>query len=394
MASSKKRILVALYHSYIDTSSGAAISLRDLMEALVKRGWEVRVLSGPRLDFEEHKTNEALLREQGIPFQKFRTTNEHVDFRLFMFRAGEINCALFEPKDAQSNPSQEVGKAWLSLYQETLKDWQPDMVITYGGFWMFRPMMRQAREIGAKRVFFLCNCEYRDQGMFNEVDVTIVPSRWHQKWCQEVVGIKTEPVYSLIPTERYLCVHRDPQYLTFVNPQPAKGVFIFAKIAEILQMTRLDIPMLVVEGRGKRDWLVKTGAKLSAKNLFHMKNTPDPRDYLKVTKLMLVPSVFQETFGRVAAEAMMNGIPVVGSDRGALPEVIGSGGRILSIPDNIQPDSCRQLTDNEAESWVHAVTTYWDNQDHFASAAKAAQDNSRKWSEIDVVDSFEELVTE
>ena len=35
-----------------------------------------------------------------------------------------------------------------------------------------------------------------------------------------------------------------------------------------------------------------------------------------------MPSVWQESFGRVAAEAMINGIPVLGSTRGALPEVI------------------------------------------------------------------------
>ncbi|PQO37787.1 glycosyltransferase family 1 protein [Bremerella cremea] len=91
---------------------------------------------------------------------------------------------------------------------------------------------------------------------------------------------------------------------------------MFAKIAEVLGKRRPDIPLLVVEGRASVDWLARTGANLSQANLHRMRNTPDPREYLRVTHTMLMPSVWQESFGRVAAEAMMNGIPVIGSDRG------------------------------------------------------------------------------
>jgi hypothetical protein len=38
------------------------------------------------------------------------------------------------------------------------------------------------------------------------------------------------------------------------------------------------------------------------------------------TEILLVPSAVNESFGRVAAKASINGIPPVVSDRGALPE--------------------------------------------------------------------------
>lgn len=42
-------------------------------------------------------------------------------------------------------------------------------------------------------------------------------------------------------------------------------------------------------------------------------------------RVVLMPSLWEESFGRVAAEAMANGIPVLSSDRGALPETVGAG---------------------------------------------------------------------
>ncbi len=43
---------------------------------------------------------------------------------------------------------------------------------------------------------------------------------------------------------------------------------------------------------------------------------------LRVASLVVVPSVWEEPFGRVALEALVNGTPVVSSNRGALPEIV------------------------------------------------------------------------
>jgi glycosyltransferase involved in cell wall biosynthesis len=68
------------------------------------------------------------------------------------------------------------------------------------------------------------------------------------------------------------------------------------------------------------------------------------------------PSLFQEPFGLVNAEAMACATPVVGANRGGIPEVLGSTGRLID-PDNIEdfalalsrllasPRECKQLGD-------------------------------------------------
>lgn len=393
MSRSNKRIFVALYHSYFDTSSGAAIALRDMMEALARRGWEVRVLTGPRLDFESPKPNEELLSEQGLSYKMYHTSHDGEDIRLCLFQTGGVDCGVWLPRDEQANPNEKMKQAWLSDYWAILDSWKPDIMLTYGGFGLSRPMIDLAKQAGAKTMFLLCNYSYTNPLFFKGIDVTIVRSHYHAQWCQDHLGLDGCPLYSLIPPSRYLCDRESgQQYVTFVNPQPHKGVYVFAKIAEVLGKRRPDIPFLVVEGRATADWLKKTGTDLSGVSLFRMKNTPDPRDYLKVTRIMVVPSVWQESFGRVAAEAMMNGIPVVGSDRGSLPEVIGDERFSLPIPEYVTPGYRGEVSAKDVESWVRAIERLWDDREHYSSVAGNVARQSENWSEESIVTSFENLV--
>jgi alpha-1,3-rhamnosyl/mannosyltransferase len=49
-------------------------------------------------------------------------------------------------------------------------------------------------------------------------------------------------------------------------------------------------------------------------------------------RALILPSI-DEGFGVPALEAMSAGVPVIASNRGALPEVIGSGGTLLDAED-------------------------------------------------------------
>jgi glycosyltransferase involved in cell wall biosynthesis len=106
---------------------------------------------------------------------------------------------------------------------------------------------------------------------------------------------------------------------------------------------------------------------------------PLPADYFALTRLLLVPSVWEEPFGRVAAEAMINGIPPLVSDRGSLPDVLGGdfvsggGGRVLPVPGWMTPDTTRLPTEQELEPWYEAVCDLWDAADLYASVATRAR---------------------
>ncbi|MDD3628146.1 MAG: glycosyltransferase family 4 protein [bacterium] len=57
-----------------------------------------------------------------------------------------------------------------------------------------------------------------------------------------------------------------------------------------------------------------------------------PEEYLNLD-LLIVPSItiwrWKEQFGRVLVEAMASGVPVIGSDSGAIPDVLGDAGIIV-----------------------------------------------------------------
>ncbi len=54
--------------------------------------------------------------------------------------------------------------------------------------------------------------------------------------------------------------------------------------------------------------------------------------FMKKASVIVIPSVWQEPFGLVAAEAMSNGLAIVSSNVGGLPEIIGENGILI---DNI-----------------------------------------------------------
>src|SRR5439155_26148293 len=125
------------------------------------------------------------------------------------------------------------------------------------------------------------------------------------------------------------------------NPSAHKGLLLFARFADMLGSRRPDIPILVVQSG-------HTGGSLNAipgidfsgyPQIMAAPPVPKPADYFALTRILVVPSVWEEPFGRVAAEAMINGIPPLVSARGSLPDVIGGdfsrggGGRVLPIPD-------------------------------------------------------------
>ena len=116
---------------------------------------------------------------------------------------------------------------------------------------------------------------------------------------------------------------------------------VFARIADMLGSHRPDIPIMVVQSAHSAGQLnAIPGIDFTRyPQILAAPATPRPSDFFALTRLLLVPSVFAEPFGRVAAESLINGIPALVSDRGALPQTVDDGGMVLPLPEWMTPES-------------------------------------------------------
>jgi hypothetical protein len=170
------------------------------------------------------------------------------------------------------------------------------------------------------------------------------------------------------------------RFVTFVNPAPEKGAYVFVAIAHELGRRRPEIPSLVVESRGDRGNLAALGlGRDQPVNVHLMANTTDPRRFWAVSKLVMLPSVCWENQPLVAIEAMINGIPVVGADRGGIPEVLGDSGFLLPLPEYLTPSSQVLPAPEEVEPWVETIIRLWDDQALYEERSLKAREGARRW---------------
>ena len=93
-----------------------------------------------------------------------------------------------------------------------------------------------------------------------------------------------------------------------------------------------DLPVTtMIAGIGRAEYeseLRAAAAGLPIQFLGHVA----PAELFRSIDLLVVPSAWREPFGRVVQEAFAYGVPVLGADSGAIPEVIGSAGAGLCFP--------------------------------------------------------------
>jgi glycosyltransferase involved in cell wall biosynthesis len=95
----------------------------------------------------------------------------------------------------------------------------------------------------------------------------------------------------------------------------------------------------------------------------HLRDVVEPEtlvQYMNCMDVITLPSLttahWKEQYGRVIAEAMACGVPVVGSDSGAIPEVIGSSGLVVPEGDPVALGDAlhRLLSSAEAREGLRA----------------------------------------
>nr|WP_315050799.1 glycosyltransferase [uncultured Brevundimonas sp.] len=323
------RILLGSAHPYFpELFGGAQTSTHQLASAFIDRGHDVAVLSGFMGRGRFGLPRRLKLKITGAPWVK--------DYEGYpVFRAW--------------NPREVVA--------QVLQDFKADVVMLQSG----RPV-EMAREIAATRtptVVYLRNVEIDDLGgSLSELENVefVANSVFTAERFRQTDGVEATVIYPMIDAAKYRTVSLR-RNVTFINPHPHKGVDIALAVAERCS----DIPFVFV-----RTWSLAEEHERHLQErtrLLHnvevISSTRDMKSVYRLAKLVLAPSRWEEAFGRIAAEAHLSGIPVVGSDRGGLPEAIGPGGIIVGA-------------DAPVDTWVSAIRGLWYNQEQYEAVSKAA----------------------
>jgi glycosyltransferase involved in cell wall biosynthesis len=114
-----------------------------------------------------------------------------------------------------------------------------------------------------------------------------------------------------------------------------KGVNI---LIESVMDLDLDSARLHVVGKGEDRMRFQRAAHDDARIIFHGFLAPAKlRELYGITDVAVVPSIYSETFGLVIPEYYWQGIPVLGSRAGAIPELISDGyNGFLFPPGNVE----------------------------------------------------------
>ncbi len=170
-------------------------------------------------------------------------------------------------------------------------------------------------------------------------------------------GATCTVIHPIINPEQYR-TEVTGRYVTFVNPSPLKGLAIAIEVARLLP----DIEFRFQETwpLSSRERSSLTAAIGAIPNIVLAPREEDMRKVYAQTRILLAPSQWAEGYGRIATEAQISGIPVIGSHRGGLPEAIGDGGSILPA-------------DASPQTWAAEVRSLWHDDTRYKALSEAAQ---------------------
>jgi glycosyltransferase involved in cell wall biosynthesis len=149
-----------------------------------------------------------------------------------------------------------------------------------------------------------------------QADAVASNSRYMQSHLKAALGLDSTVLYpEFLPARFLLRQARRPRYITAVAGLPHKGCDIFVELARRFPTEPFRLVGAV---------LPRVRRALAELPNVELLNYGDPRGFLQQTRVLLAPAQWAEPFGRMAVEAMANGIPTLVSLHGGLQEIAGT----------------------------------------------------------------------
>jgi glycosyltransferase involved in cell wall biosynthesis len=95
----------------------------------------------------------------------------------------------------------------------------------------------------------------------------------------------------------------------------------------------------------------------------------------------------------VAVEALINGIPVLGSNRGGMPETLHEAGFLFDIPEHYTPQARLVPTAEEVAPWIDTILRLWDDDVFYQQERRRCLAAAEAWRPERLLSQFEEFFT-
>ena len=352
-----------------DLSSGAAIQMRLIFQQLVKRGVRCHAVSALTFDAPSGARAFPDLKEQleQQDSEWFNMTDEGVSYQY-------LRTSSYSVENMTRN---EESKLYMK-FLESLIQFKPDALFIYGGGVLEMSMVAECKRRGIATIMHVPNGNYAKYN-FPNVDMLFTDTKITAANYYNNNSINIMPVGVFIDPKKVMITNKEKQnYITFINPTKEKGISLVMRLALMAKEKHPSWRFLVVENRGTWAWALEYYKQNGDDfpNVDVAKHTTDIRLVFEQTKLLLVPSLCYENFGRVTAEATMNGIPVLSSTSGGLPEAVNGGGICLEAPAKATADYSYFPLNSEMEEWLHTLEEMIDD-DNYPAWQKKAYESSK-----------------
>ena len=158
----------------------------------------------------------------------------------------------------------------------------------------------------------------KNEFAIKNADVVYANSKYISKEVSNKFNVKSLVKYPQIDVDALRisydknCTDIEKKGIVMIGDTRIKGVDIYLSLAK-------SFPNEIFYIFGK-----KNDFKTRIKNIKHMGWSSEPGFPYSLAKVILVPSIWDEAFGRVSIEAQLLNIPVIVSNKGGLPETVNN----------------------------------------------------------------------
>ncbi|MEA2172671.1 MAG: hypothetical protein QOD00_263, partial [Blastocatellia bacterium] len=385
------KILLTMNLPYFPILGGANKLNRALAEGLAEKGHDMQVIV-PALGVPSPVTHEEFV--EGMAAQGAHVSS---DERADIFKVNGVTVhAIKEPSRLRNylmERIEEFTPDWVLLSSEDPSHNLLDAVLKiYPGKVVYLVYTVSFLPFGPQAFFPSHSRTRLIEQVAGIVSISDYTARYIRKWS----GLESTPIY-------FPCYGQGPfpdfgrfadGLITMINPCAIKGINIFLDLAR----TMLDVEFgaVLTWGTVEED----RRALEDLPNVRLLEPSPEIDKILARTRVLLMPSLWEESFGLTAVEAMLRGIPVLASNVGGLPEA--KLGTDFLLPVRPIEQFGERLNENmlplpivpaqDIKPWRDALSSLLSDRELYERQSATARETARNFIERLSFDSFEDFL--